>query len=267
MASPEARVLIGAAVLDDILGLVILAVVGAVGTAAASGIPLAAAVSPGLVAGQLALAFAFLAGSVLLGRALAPRLFDAVTLLEARGLLVTATLAFILSLAFLADLAGSALIIGGFAAGLVLSRTRQAGEIEHEMRPVTDVFTPVFFVLVGASVDVTRLDPTDGANAPTLLLVAILLVVAIAGKMAAGLGVASKGTSRLIVGLGMVPRGEVGLIFAQAGTRVTCVVGGVAQPLVSGSLHAALTLVVLLTTLVGPPALRWAFDRQEARTP
>lgn len=262
MGSPESRILIGAAVIDDILGLVILAVVTSIGVAASSGIPVSEAVGPGLVIGKLALSVGFLAVAIVAGRRLAPRAFDLIQELKVRGLLVTGALCFMLLLAFGATLAGTALIIGGFAAGLVLAETRQSAEIERAMAPVVDVFAPVFFVLVGAAVDVSYLNPLVAENRPTLLLTGVLLTAAVLGKLVAGLGVRHPGASRLVVGFGMVPRGEVGLIFAQAGNQIVVNVGGIPERLLSPGLYAAVTLTVMLTTLIAPPALRSAFARQ-----
>ena len=266
MGTPESRILIGAAVIDDILGLVILAVVMGLGAAASHGIPVSEAVGPTLILGKLALSVGFLALAIVVGRRLAPRLFDLVHALELRGILVSAALCLMLLLAFGATLAGTALIIGGFAAGLVLAETRQSQEIERAMAPVVDVFAPVFFVLVGAAVDVAYLNPLNPANRPTLLLTAILLIVAVVGKLAAGLGVREPGTSRLVVGVGMIPRGEVGLIFAQAGNQLVVNVGGMPERLLTPGLYAAVTLTVMLTTLIAPPALRAAFARRKMPT-
>jgi Kef-type K+ transport system membrane component KefB len=258
MGSPESRILIGAAVIDDVIGLVILAVVTGVGAAVARGVPVGSVLSPGRIAAQLVLALAFLGLAVLVGRRFAPRLLDAVDTLERRGLLVATAACAMFLLAWGAAVAGSAVILGGFAAGLVLASTRQVEPIEQEMAPLVHVFAPVFFVMVGAAVDVTTLNPFDRSHWPTLLLAFLLLAVAIAGKIVAGLGVRESGVNRLAVGVGMVPRGEVGLIFAQAGRDLSVGTGSLLSP----ALYSALTLTILLTTLVTPPALRLVFARE-----
>jgi Kef-type K+ transport system membrane component KefB len=256
LSSPEARILIGAAVVDDVLGLVILAVVTAIGAAAATGLPLGQAVSPGLVASKLVVAVLFLVLAVLAGRWAAPRVFGLVERLKARNVVVVAAIAFALALAAIAAEAGSALIIGGFAAGLALDGIDQFDEIEHHVKPVVDVFSPVFFVLVGAAVDVRTFDVTVPENRSVLLLAGVLLVAAIAGKLVAGLGVLRKGVSRWIVGVGMIPRGEVGLIFAQAGYLVVIPIDGRPERLLPAPIYSAVTLTVMLTTFVAPPILR-----------
>ena len=152
MATTEARIIIGAAVIDDVLGLVILSVV--------SEFALGKPISPVGALGTLAVAAGFLVVAVLVGRFVLPRLFDVIVRMRVRYVLVVAAVAFALGMAALADLAGSALIVGAFAAGLILSGTNQFDTIEHEVKPVASVFTPIFFVSVGASVDLRLLDPS-----------------------------------------------------------------------------------------------------------
>jgi Kef-type K+ transport system membrane component KefB len=220
----------------------------------------------GLALGKLALSVGFLAVAIVAGRRLAPRALDVIKALEMPGLLVTGARCFMLLLTFCATLAGTALIIGGFAAGLVPAETRQSEEIERAMAPVVDVFAPAFFVLVGAAVDVSYLNPFVAANRPTLLLTGVLLCVAVIGKLASGIGVRHPGASRLVVGVGMVPRGEVGLIFAQSCNQIVVNRGGVPERRRAPGLYAAVTLTVMLTTHISPPALRAAFARQEGTT-
>src|SRR4051812_5361482 len=211
MSTPAARIIIGAAVIDDVLGLVILSVVGGV----ASG----KAVSPLGVVWTLTVAAGFLIVAVLVGRFAVPRLFDVVVRMRVRFVLLVFAVAFALGLAALADLAGSALIIGSFAAGLILSGTNQFDTIEHEVRPVAAIFAPIFFVSVGASVNLRLLDPTLPSSRGTLLVAGALILIAVVGKIAAGWAAPWLPIRRLVVGVGMVPRGEVGLIFADIGRR------------------------------------------------
>jgi Kef-type K+ transport system membrane component KefB len=163
---------------------------------------------------------------------------------------LVASVAFALGLAGLAGLAGSALIIGAFAAGLILSGTNQFDTIEHEVRPVASVFTPFFFVSVGASVNLALLNPTTAAARATLLMAAALTVLAILGKVSAGWAAPWVRFRRMVVGVGMVPRGEVGLIFAEIGRR-----SGVLGEEVFG----AVLLMVMVTTFIAPPALKSLF--------
>ena len=242
MSTPEARIIIGAAIIDDVLGLVILSVV--------SGVAAGASVSVLGIFRTLAVAVGFLVVAVMLGRFLAPRLFDVIVRMRVRYVLLVASIAFALALAGLAGLAGSALIIGAFAAGLILSGTNQFDTIEHEVRPVASVFTPFFFVSVGSSVNLALLNPsTPGARA-TLLMAGVIILLAIIGKVAAGWAAPWTRFRRLVVGVGMVPRGEVGLIFAEIGRRA-----GV----LGDEEFGAILLMVMVTTFIAPPALKALF--------
>ena len=242
MSTPEARIIIGAAIIDDVLGLVILSVV--------SGVAAGASVSVLGIFRTLAVAVGFLVVAVVLGRFLAPRLFDMIVRMRVRYVLLVASIAFALALAGLAGLAGSALIIGAFAAGLILSGTNQFDTIEHEVRPVASVFTPFFFVSVGSSVNLALLNPsTPGARA-TLLMAGVIILLAIIGKVAAGWAAPWTRFRRIVVGVGMVPRGEVGLIFAEIGRRA-----GVLRDEEFG----AILLMVMVTTFIAPPALKALF--------
>ena len=188
--------------------------------------------------------------AVVVGRFVAPRLFDVIVRMQVRYVLLVASIAFALALAGLAGLAGSALIIGAFAAGLVLSGTNQFDTIEHEVRPVASVFTPFFFVSVGASVNLALLNPATPAARATLLMAGAITLLAIIGKVAAGWAAPWTRFRRLVVGVGMVPRGEVGLIFAEIGRR-----SGVLGEEVFG----AVLLMVMVTTFIAPPALKALF--------
>jgi Kef-type K+ transport system membrane component KefB len=194
-------------------------------------------------------AVGFLVVAVLVGRFAAPKLFDLVVRMRVRYVLLVFAIAFALGLAATAALVGSALIIGAFAAGVILSGTNQFDTIEHEVRPVASIFTPIFFVSVGASVNLGLLNPaSDGGG--VLGIAAMLTVLAIAGKVAAGWGAPWARFRRLVVGVGMVPRGEVGLIFAEIGRRA-----GVLNEAVFG----AVVITVMATTFVAPPALKALF--------
>ena len=239
MATQEARVIIGAAVIDDVLGLVILSVV--------SGVAAGAAVSFLGVLRTLGVAVGFLVAAVLVGRFLVPRLFDLVVRMRVRYVLLVFAFAFALGLSSFAAVAGSALIIGAFAAGIILSGTNQFDTIEHEVRPVASIFTPIFFVSVGASVNLRLLDPTTPSARGTLLVAAALIVIAIAGKLVAGWAAPWVPMRRLVVGVGMVPRGEVGLIFADIGRR---------SGILTEDVFGAVLLMVMVTTFVAPPGLK-----------
>jgi Kef-type K+ transport system membrane component KefB len=242
LTTPEARIIIGAAVIDDVLGLVILSVV--------SGVAAGAAVSMLGVIRTLAVAIGFLVVAVIVGRYLVPKLFDVVVRMRVRFVLLVFAVAFALGLSALASLAGSALIIGAFAAGIILSGTNQFDTIEREVRPVASIFTPIFFVSVGASVNLRLLDPTTPSSRGTLLVAAVLTAIAIVGKLAAGWAAPWVRFRRVVVGVGMVPRGEVGLIFADVGRR---------SGLLTDEVFGAVLLMVMVTTFVAPPALKALF--------
>jgi Kef-type K+ transport system membrane component KefB len=242
MHTGEARIIIGAAVIDDVLGLVILSLV--------SGLAAGAAPGPWGMVRTLGVAVGFLVIAVLVGRYVAPRLFDLFVRMRVRYVLLVFAIAFVLALSAMAALAGSALIIGSFAAGLILSGINQFDTIEREVRPVASIFAPIFFVSVGASVNLRLLDPTQPGSAAILGVAAMLTLLAIVGKLAAGWAAPWVRFRRLIVGVGMVPRGEVGLIFAEIGRR-----SGVLNEAVFG----AILLMVMGTTFVAPPGLKLLF--------
>ncbi len=242
MSSREARIIIGAAVIDDVLGLVILSVV--------SGMASGAAVSMFGVAGTFGVAVGFLAVAVVAGRFLMPRLFDVVVRMRVRYVLLVFAVAFALALSATAAVAGSALIIGAFAAGLILSGTNQFDTIEREVKPVASLFTPIFFVSIGSAVDLRLLDPTNPGSRGTLVIAGVLIALAIGGKIVAGWAAPWVPFRRLVVGVGMVPRGEVGLIFADIGRR---------SGVLGEEIFGAVLLMVMVTTFVAPPALKALF--------
>ena len=251
----EARIILGAAVLDDVLGLVVLAVVGGAIVAADAG----GSLSLGAVGLVLGKATAFLVGALALGVALAPRLFHLASRLRARGVLLAVGLSICFVLSWLASAIGLAAIVGAFAAGLILEDVHyrefeQRGEhgLEVLVEPISSLLVPFFFVLMGMRTDLRAF-----ADPGVLGLAGALTAVAIAGKLACSLALWGRPVDRLSVGIGMVPRGEVGLIFASVGASLT--LGG--QPIVSPALYSAVVVMVMLTTLVTPPALRWSLAR------
>ncbi|HEU5039498.1 MAG TPA: cation:proton antiporter [Gemmatimonadales bacterium] len=247
MGTQEARIIIGAAVIDDVLGLVILSVV--------SGLAAGAAVTTLGIVRTLAVAVGFLVVAVLAGRFAMPRLFDLVVRMRVRYVLLVAALAVALGLAATAALAGSALIVGSFAAGLILSGTNQFDTIEREVKPVASVFAPVFFVSVGSSVNLSLLNPSTPAARDTLLIALGLLVIAVLGKVAAGWAAPWARFRRVVVGVGMIPRGEVGLIFADIGRR---------SGVLGDDVFGAVLLMVMATTFIAPPALKSLFGGPSA---
>jgi Na+:H+ antiporter len=257
VASAEGQIILGAAVIDDVMGLIVLAVmVGlAGGTGGGSTLATAGAVT--------AKAIGFIVGALLLGRALAPRLFRLASRLRGRGVVLTAALVTCFSLAWAADAVGLAPIVGAFAAGLVLEgvpfkELLADGEgLEDLLLPISTILVPLFFVHMGALVNLRELAGSSVALAAALTLVAIV------GKQACALAVVTRGADRWAVGLGMIPRGEVGLIFAGMGLNLR--VNG--APVLGSGEFAAVVAMVLLTTLLTPPLLRWRFCRAAGSCP
>lgn len=254
--SEEARIILGAAVIDDVLGLLLLAVVsGAIASSARGG-----ALSYQDVALPVLKAGAFLVGALYLGVRFSPRIFRLAATLRARGVLLALGLAFCFLLSWLAAWLGLAPIVGAFAAGLVLEDAHYAdfvarGELRLDtmLEPIASFLVPVFFVLMGMRTELRAF-----ASPGVLVLALALTVAAILGKQACALGVVKKGADRLVVGIGMIPRGEVGLIFASIGSTLT--LGG--RPVIDRALFSAIVFVVMATTLFTPPALVWALGRK-----
>lgn len=249
--SPESRVILGAAVVDDVLGLVILAVVTGVIQAANTGVEL----SYGAAGWIVAKATLFLVGALALGLALSPRLFRLASRLKGRGVLLATALVFLFALSYLASAIGLAAIVGAFAAGLILEQVHyrdftERGEhgLEELLQPIGAFLVPVFFVLMGMRVDLAAF-----ARVEVLGFAAVLTLAAIVGKQACALGV-PRGLDRLSIGIGMIPRGEVGLIFANIGAGLT--LNG--APIIDARTFSALVLMVIVTTLITPPAFRWS---------
>lgn len=240
----EARVILSAAVIDDVIGLIILAVIsGVIATTASGGSSSFEIFDIGIITVK-AVGFLFLA--IVIGNLFTSRLFLFVHNLKARGSLLLGALAYTFVFAYLGHLAGLAPIIGAFAAGLLLAKTHQKTLIEERLKPVADVFIPIFFIMVGSAVDLSVFNPFIKENIAVILLALVLFVIAVIGKLASGLGAFSLKANKLVIGIGMIPRGEVGLIFASMG-----LVSGVLQ---KGE-YSALLVMVMLTTFVAPPLL------------
>ena len=238
--STEGRIVLGAAVLDDVLGLVILAVVSA--------IAMKGSVSTLFIVQTTVVALVFVAVALIVGRMLAPSILRVVDRMTVRGALVTAALVMAFAFALAAKKVGSAAIVGSFAAGLVLSSIGRTKQIEHELKPIADFFTPIFFVSVGVAVDVRLFNPFHPDNRSTVVLALLGTVVAFLGKFLAGWGAWGKGIRKALIGAGMVPRGEVGLIFATVGKQ---------NGVLSDAHYAALLAVIFLTTFLAPILLTY----------
>jgi Kef-type K+ transport system membrane component KefB len=249
--TPEGQIIIGAAILDDILGLIVLAVV--------SGLGQTGKVDVGGIFYLIITATAFLVGSILIGRALTPFLAKIVDNLQTRGQLIVVSLIFAFSLAYVATAIHLEGILGSFAAGLVLAETEKREGIVNDLTPLADAVVPIFFVVVGARTDLSVLNPIDPVNREGLLIALFLVVVAVFGKLATGLVVFGKpGINRLAIGVGMIPRGEVGLIFVSVGAS---------SGILPAATQAGVVVMVIFTTFLAPPLLRLVFKDSPVPTP
>jgi len=255
----EARIILGAAVADDVIGLVVLAVVSGLVTAA-TGSSGAGGVSVGAVLWIVLKASLFLSLAVIVGRFWSQRIFVHAARLQVPGVLLGLCICFCFIVAAISGFVGLAPIVGAFAAGIVLEEVhyhpfRERGErkVEELLFPITTLIVPMFFVMMGFRVDLKSF------ASPTVLgFAALITLVAIAGKQICGLGVLERGIDRLAIGVGMIPRGEVGLIFAGMGATLTLA----GKPILSPTTFSALVLMIMLTTFITPPLLKMAFERR-----
>ena len=239
LQDPEGQVILGAAVLDDVIGLVILTVV--------AGMAGGTSVSFGMIARTTILAFGFLAVTLVVGKWLIRRLALRFPPYQMPGTPAILVLMLAFGLAWLADRSGSAVILGAFAAGLLVADTPWSRDIEVGVTRIGHFFVPLFFVTVGAAVDVSVLNPLDSANHRILMLAGLLTVVAVIGKFAAGYAPFWFQGNKALIGVGMIPRGEVGLIFAGMGRQAG---------LLDEGLYAAVAVVIMITTFIAPPLLK-----------
>jgi Kef-type K+ transport system membrane component KefB len=244
----EGQIVIGAAVLDDILGIVILAVVVAI--VGGGSFSIGPVIKLGLAA------VAFVAVALVLSRKAAPAFDWVVDQLKAPGDVAVASFVVLTLCCFVAQAIGLEAALGAFAAGLILSASKHTHDIDAAVKPLVALFATVFFVLIGTGMDLSVLNPFDPANREGLIVAAFLLAVAMAGKVAAGWSyISSEPTNRLVVGLGMMPRGEVGLIFLGLGSQA-----GILTP----ALEAAILLMVIGTTFLAPILLRLVIPPEPA---
>jgi len=258
-----ARIVLGAAVIDDVLGLIILAVVKGAIEATGAGTSLSL-LSVGVITLK---AVGFLFGALLVGRFVVPQLFRGAGKLEGRGVLLALAVSICFALSWAAAEIGLAAIVGAFAAGLLLEEThfeKLPAHTKHDLHtlltPLTIILVPIFFVLMGLKVDLRAFARLD-----ILGFAAVLTAAAIIGKQVCSLGVVERGVNRLAVGLGMIPRGEVGLIFAGIGaTLMLPNAQGVNEPVIGSATFAAVVIMVIVTTLVTPPLLKWSLARNSS---
>lgn len=250
LQTKEAQIILGAAVIDDVLGLIILAVVSGIVSAAEMG----RALDIGSILRLIGVAVLFLVGSLTVGAFLVPRIMGQLAKLRTGGMMIVSALLFCFGIAYLANAIGLAPIVGAFAAGLLLEEVhfrkfREDVEIGHLIKPISAFLVPVFFVLMGIQV---RLETF--AQLSVLGVATGLTIAAIVGKQVCGLGVLERGVDRLSVGIGMIPRGEVGLIFAGAGRLLK---------VIDDATFSAAVIMVIATTLITPPVLKMVLARRE----
>jgi len=259
--SPEAMIILGAAVIDDVLGLIVLAIITGIILGANTGAVLGTTAILWLVA-KIA---ASLIGSLVLGVLLVPRLMRQIARLRSEGILFTFSLAFCFLLSYLATLIGLASIVGAFAAGLILEKVpfqellnENERSPEDMLHPLSRFFVPIFFLQMGIKIDLASF------SQPAVIGLAVALTLAaIVAKQLCGFGALEKGLNRLAIGLGMIPRGEVGLIFAGVGLSLS--IGG--HPVLNRDIFAAILVMVIVTTLITPPLLQWSFSRRRSSSP
>ena len=256
MRTQEARIILGASVIDDVLGLLILAVVSGMIVGADRGTP----VSVGSISYLIGTAIVFLAGSLFVGIRLVPHIFRHAAKTPSRGVLFTLSLSLCFLLSYLSATIGLAPIVGAFAAGLILEsvpmeKYLQAEELSPDkmLHPLSAFLVPLFFVQMGLKIDFASLFRIE-----VLALATVLTVAAIVGKQACGLGALDKNLNRISIGIGMIPRGEVGLIFA--GIGLSLAVKG--ERILDDATFSAILIMVMVTTIVTPPLLQWSFRRR-----
>lgn len=249
----ESRIVLGAAVIDDVMGLIVLAVVQAIivkGTASIAEVA--------MITGK---AVGFLAGAIVLGEYLFPHIYRLMAKLKVHGMLTVTGLLVCFLLAWVAAQVGLAPIVGAFAAGLILDerhyrtlKSHDDDSLEETILPITTMLVPIFFVMMGFTVDLRSFAETS-----VIGMAAAFTIAAIIGKQICALGPLERGLDRTSIGIGMIPRGEVGLIFAAIGAELQ--VNG--HPVVNTATNTAIVVMVMVTTLITPPLLSWSLARKK----
>jgi Kef-type K+ transport system membrane component KefB len=243
LTSKEGQIILGAAVVDDVLGIIVLAVVASLATTGEVDVKEVAII--------ITSAVGFLLGVLFAGGLINQAFLSMAGFFKTRGGIIVPALVLAFILGYIGTVLKLEAILGAFAAGLVLDDTDKREDLEKLTKPIADILVPIFFVVVGARTDLGVLNPAIPANRTGLIIAAFLIVVAILGKVATGLAVFGQpGINRLAIGVGMIPRGEVGLVFAAVGT---------ASGTLSQSLDVAIILMVIVTTFLAPPLLRFIF--------
>ena len=256
----EAKIVLGAAVLDDVGGLLFMSVIiSSIQASTASG-----SLSTLSILSIFAEALAFLVGAFLVGRFVFPLISHPLARFRVPGVMLVFSLALCFLTAWLAAAVGLAPIVGAFAAGLILEEAHfdplpndNMQDLIALIAPLTAIFSPIFFVSVGLKVNIASF-----ADAKLLGFAAVMLAAAVVGKVVCSFGVIEKGVNRVAIGLGMVPRGEVTLIFAGLGmTMVIAGADGTTQPVISPSTFGIYVFIAMITAFLSPPALKWALSK------
>ncbi len=249
LQTTEAKIILGAAVLDDIIVLFVLAIV--------TDVVITGSVNPFHIVRTSMLSLLFLSGAIFMGLKLAPLLGYYTTHMKVEGWKLAMAIVFCLLLSYVANLIGLATIVGAFAAGLILREVRfkdlKGGEhgMQEILRPASFVFVPVFFLLIGMQI---KLELFLDMRVLTVSLA--ITVAAIIGKQVCGFCALEKGLNRIAIGIAMIPRGEVTLIFAGIGKSLG---------IINDVVFSALIIMVIITTLITPPALRWSMSESPSQ--
>lgn len=247
-SSPEGRIMMGAAVLDDVMGLVLLGTAVALATSGDSVFP---QVLKGIVH-----AIVFIAGGFFLGPWLV-RLFMRITKWSGNSsMLLVLAVAYLTAMAWTAHAIGLAMVIGAYTAGWAFGGHPEHDRLNEDLRPIIDLITPLFFILIGASIELEGFNPLEPDGRVLLAAFVLLLGAASLGKLLSPFFVDCGSANRLAIGSGMMPRGEVGLVFAQMGLSVS---------LFNKVQYSVLTLVIVVTTAIGPVMLRLLWNRGSRR--
>ncbi len=245
LKSKEGQIIVGAAIIDDVIGIIVLAVVASLAKTGSVDV-----INVGYL---IVSATAFLIGSILLGQLFNSSFITIAANLKTRGNIVIPALVFAFFMAFIGNAIHLEAILGAFAAGLVLEESDAREELDELIKPIADLLVPIFFVTVGARADLSVLNPAVADNRAGLLIAIFLVAVAIVGKVVSGWVVFGiPDVNRLAIGIGMVPRGEVGLVFAAIGS---------ASGILSKPLEVSIIIMVISTTFLAPPLLRIVFGK------
>ncbi|MBI2471409.1 MAG: cation:proton antiporter [Planctomycetes bacterium] len=239
----ESQIILGAAIIDDVIGLIVLSVV--------SGISVSGSISFIAIEKTILFITGFFIFSFLLSGFVKP-LFNLLDKAKTRGVVITISFCFLLIMAYYANYIGMATISGAFLAGMLLTRTKQLELIDEKTKPLVEILTPIFFVVVGASVNLRILNPFNPENRDTLVLCAFLIPIAIVGKFVSGFSVWKKGINKAMVGVGMIPRGEVALVCAQV---------GLSSSVLTQKTFSALVVTIIATALVAPPIIKFTIKK------